>query len=306
MARIPGNNTTAKILCLILAAILWIYVMNEQNPPVDSTFTVPLEVRSLPEGYMAIDAPEVVRVKVRGPRSIVAGALPKDLKTYVDAKGLKEGRHNLLVYAQAPASLEVVEVNPDRLNLRIDAAYQRQFPVEIKLTGTATTGSVVVKATSSVASVTVEGARSLVDAVDKVIAIIDLTGKNADFNANVSLVAVNHEGKGIEGLAVNPNKAVVTLNMVKGPYKKIVDIKPTIYGELGPGITLKRITTDPEKIEISGEANALQKIDFVYTEPVNLTGINQDSTKDVRLQLKEGIVTTQDTISVKIAVEPTR
>ena len=36
-----------KIFCLIAACALWVYVMNEQNPMVENTYTVPVEVRNL-------------------------------------------------------------------------------------------------------------------------------------------------------------------------------------------------------------------------------------------------------------------
>lgn len=306
MGRIPGKNMTAKILSVILASILWIYVMNEQNPPVESTFTVPLESRNMAEGLVLVDAPEAVRVKVRGPRSIVAGALPKDLKAYVDAKGLREGRHSTKVYAQVPTSLELIEVNPDKLNLRIDAAQQRQLPIEIRLSGNSAAGAVLARATSNTANVSVEGPRSLIDTVEKVVAVIDLTGKNADYTTSVVLLALNREGKEVEGVAVNPGKINVNINLVRGANKKIVDIKPTVFGDLPSGVSLKRITTDPEKIEISGDPETLQKMDFIYTEPINLNEISKDSVKEVKLQLRDGLIAAKSSISVRIAVDISR
>lgn len=306
MGRIPGKNMTAKILSVILASILWIYVMNEQNPPVESTYTVPLEARNMAEGLVLVDAPESVRIKVRGPRSIVAGALPKDLKAYVDTKGLHEGRHSAKVYAQVPTSLELIEVNPDKLNLRIDAAQQRQLPIEIRLSGNSAAGAVLARATSNTANVSVAGPRSLIDTVEKVVAVIDLTGKNADYTTSVVLLALNREGKEVDGVAVNPGKINVNINLVRGANKKIVDIKPTVFGDLPSGVSLKRITTDPEKIEISGDPETLQKIDFIYTEPINLNEISKDSVKEVKLQLRDGLIAAQSSISVRIAVDISR
>lgn len=306
MGRIPGKNMTAKVLSVILASILWIYVMNEQNPPVESTLTVPLEARNMAEGLMLVDAPESVRVKVRGPRSIVAGALPKDLKAYVDVRGLREGRHNTKVYAQTPTSLELIEVTPDKLTVRIDTALQRQLPIEIRLAGNSAVGAVIAKATSSAVNVSLEGPKSLVETVDKVVAVIDLTGKNADFTASVPLLALNREGKEVEGVAISPDKVNVSINLVRGANKKIVDIKPTVFGDLPPGVSLKRITTDPEKIEVSGDPETLLKLDFVYTEPINLSDISKDTVKEVKLQLRDGLIAVHGTVTVRIAVDTSR
>ena len=35
-----------KILCLIAACAFWAYVMNEQDPQVESTYIVPVEVKN--------------------------------------------------------------------------------------------------------------------------------------------------------------------------------------------------------------------------------------------------------------------
>ena len=72
-SRLPKKNLTAKIIALIMAIILWVYVMNEQNPPVETSMDTPLEVRNLSTSVIAVDIPETVRVKVRGPRTLIIG-----------------------------------------------------------------------------------------------------------------------------------------------------------------------------------------------------------------------------------------
>lgn len=303
MASNPGKNMTAKILAVILASILWIYVMNEQNPPIDSTFTVPLETRNVAEGLLLIDSPETVRVKVRGPRSIIAGVLSKDLRAYVDARGLREGRHSLKVYAQSPSSLEVVELNPDNLTLRLEPILQRQLSIEPQIIGNTVSGALVAKATISAAAAVISGPQNQVEAVDKVIAVIDISGKITDYTISVPLLAVNRDGKELEKVAVSPGKVNMSINWVRGPDKKIVDVKPAVTGEMTRGVTLKRITTNPEKLEISGDPEALQKIDFISTEPINLSGISTDTVREVKIQLREGLTAAQSVITVQIAVE---
>ena len=307
MDNLPGkNNTTAKILCIILAAVLWLYVMNEQNPPIESSFTVSLETRNLTENLVLIDVPDSVRVKVRGPRSIIAGVRGSDIKAYIDLNTLGEGRHTVKVNTMIPASLELVEVNPDKAVLRLDAAVSRQIPVEIKLIGTAPTGIVVGKASTNLEQITIEGPKSLVSGVDKIIAPVDLTGKNSDFTTEAQLSAVNKEGKQVEGVSLYPDKVTVSLNMVKGLSKKLVEVKPVTYGELPPGITLKSITANPAKVEISGPFDIVDKMDLMYTEPINLAGITQNTSLEVKLQFKdEGLVAKQERITINIGVDVT-
>ena len=44
MRNIVQHNLPAKILALVIAVILWGYVMNDQNPSIENTYTVQLDV----------------------------------------------------------------------------------------------------------------------------------------------------------------------------------------------------------------------------------------------------------------------
>lgn len=306
MDRNRGKNISAKILALILALILWIYVTNEQNPPMETTISVPLEVRNVASPLVAVDAPESVKVKIRGSRSIVAGLQAQDVKAFLDLRGLSEGRQPVKVYAQIPPSLDLVEISPDKVHIRLDTIVGRKLPVEIRLTGKTPSGTAVVKATVSPEQVTVEGPKSFIEVVDRVIIPLDLTGKTADFTVGIIPVPVNREGKEVEGLTLYPDKVNISANVVHGLNKKVVDIKTIVYGDMPPGISLKSITTKPEKVELGGDPQILDKIDFIYTEPINVAGIVKDTTLETKLQLKEGVLAAQSIVKVEISTDTGR
>ncbi|HMM19656.1 MAG TPA: CdaR family protein [Selenomonadales bacterium] len=306
MEGVSGKNITVKALALILAMVLWIYVTNEQNPPVETTLAVPLEVRNLGDSFVAVDAPDTVRVKVRGSRGIIAGLQPQDIQAFVDMRGLEEGRQSVKVHAQMPVSLELLEISPDRLQLRIDTATNRTLPVEIRITGSAAAGTSVAKASAAPQHVTIKGPKSLVDAADKAIVPLELAGKNADFTVTVAPQLLGRDGKPLEGLAVSPEKITVSANLVKGVNKKTIDVKTIIYGELAAGQVLRGIATQPPKIQISGDPQVVDKIDFVYTEPISIAGIDRDTNREVKLQLKEGVIASQNSVTVQIRVDNNR
>lgn len=302
MEEARGKNITTKILALIMAVTLWLYVTNEQNPPVEASVSVPLEVRNVAASLVAVDAPETVRVKVRGPRSITAGLTPQDIRAFLDLRGLAEGRHPARVYAQVPTSLELVEIQPDKVTVRVDGKASRTLPVEVRVTGTATAGTVVAKATIAPQQVTVEGPKGIVESVDRAVVSLDLTGKSADFTAQQVPLLISRDGRAVEGLTVYPDKISVTASLARGVNKKTVDVKTIIYGDLAPGTALKAVVTAPVQVEVSGDPQVLDKLDFVYTEPISIAGIAKDTDKEVKLQVKEGVVASQDTVLVKISV----
>ena len=161
MIRGPGKNIIAQIIALVLAIVLWIYVTNEQNPAVEESLTVPMEVRNVASPLVGVDIPDSVKVKVRGSRSVIAGLRGEDIKAYIDLKGMTEGRSAAKVYVQIPVNLELVEVIPDKVHIRLENIVSRTLPVEIRLNGIAPPGIAVAKITASLEKVTVQGSKSI-------------------------------------------------------------------------------------------------------------------------------------------------
>ena len=69
-----------KLLCLIAACAFWVYVMNEQNPVMENTYTIPVEVRNLDRSLVATNVPSKVRVKIRMSRSDMISLRTDDIK----------------------------------------------------------------------------------------------------------------------------------------------------------------------------------------------------------------------------------
>ncbi len=302
----PGEtkNIVPKILAIIMAIIMWMYVMNEQNPPFEATFSLPLEVRNAATSYVISDIPEVAKVKIRGPRNLVAGVINKDLKAFIDVKGLGEGRHTVTVSASIPPNLELLSITPDKVQLDLDATISRQIPVEVRLTGTPEKGVATGKVVVTNQQVTVEGPRNVVTTVEKVLVTVDLTGKSSDITANAVLVPVNRADKEVQGVAIYPEKTKVTINLTMVGAKKLLDVKPVTQGELPSGLIIQSIVTQPEKIEVTETlpGKGFDKLESILTEPISLLDINKDTVKEVKLQLPEGTNGTTGKVIVKIKV----
>lgn len=305
MEHSNGENMTGKILALFLAIILWVYVMNEQNPPVEQTLNVKLQVRNIAQGLTLQESTETVKVRYRGPRSIIAGLRPQDMEVYVDAHDAVEGEHSLPVKAVIPSSLELIELIPNTAMVRLEGQSSRQLPVTPKFTGTTVAGVILNKAEVVPAQATVTGPRSKVEMVSAIVALIDMSGVDKD----VVLEGIPHPyskaGSLVEGVSVAPDKINVQISVLQGLNTKTVDIKPLLVGELASGAAITRIMTEPEKVEIRGRPEVLKTIDWLYTLPIDVTGQSTDVVREVKLRLPEGIALTKgDSVKVTIRISP--
>jgi YbbR domain-containing protein len=301
MERFQGENMTGKVLALLLAIILWVYVMNEQNPPVEQTANIKLEVRNVSTGLAVTESPDTIKIRFRGPRGILAGLRVQDISVYVDATGQVEGDHALTVKTALPNALEIIEVSPGTANIKLERQISRQFNVVPKFSGVPTPGTVINTTVISPSAVTVTGPRSKVDAVEAILVPIDVNGLNRNISQEGTPRAYAKNGAVLEQLSINPGKVQIEITILQGILAKVVDIKPVVFGELAPGATITRITTEPEKIEIRGQADAIKLIDWVYTMPVDVTGQSKDVVKDVQLQMKDGIIL-EKPMTVKVTV----
>ena len=107
------RNLPAKILALCVAVILWVVVMNDQNPAIEGSFNVPLAVVNSPEGYKITKSEDSVKIKVRGPRSLFVTATADDFRAYVDLDGAQDGKQDCKVQTALPQGFELVEVAAD-------------------------------------------------------------------------------------------------------------------------------------------------------------------------------------------------
>ena len=304
MGKSSGNNLTTKILAVVLAAILWLYVMNEQNPPLESSFTVPLQVRNSQAGFVVADLPPTVRVKLRGPRSIIASVTTKDIVCDIDLKGLTEGKHNVNITTYIPPSLELLEVYPDKAPIRVDAIVSRILPVEVRFTGVTPAGSKVTKTTITPEQVRLTGPRPNVNSVEKVITAVDMTDKTAPFQIVIDPVPINLTGKEVDGLAVSPDKVSAAVEVTPDISRKTTDIRPFTQGELPEGYVLKSVTVSPARVDVTGPADKVDKLEFIITEPVNLSNLTKSVKQEVTLQIREGLTLSRQKVEISIEIAP--
>ena len=302
LQNIFQRNLVAKIIALLAAVILWSYVMNDQNPATDSTFTVQLTALNAPDGYKISYDNEKIKLKVKAPRSLFINLNEKDFKAYVDLKGLDAGTHQVDVKTSLPQGMELVEADPEQVMVTLDRIVSRKIKAEFIVSGAAGPDATVAHVKPDVEYVTIEGPESAVQTVSRVIGYVGLSGNTNDFQLQVPLTAINSDGREVSGVTVTPGNASVTVQMARGLNKKIVLIQPQVKQDLGEDYELVKVSTDPAKIEIAGDAKALAAMNSVSTEATSLAHVTKTTDKAARLTLPEGVTVTNQTVNVHIEV----
>jgi YbbR domain-containing protein len=100
---------------------------------------------------------------------------------------------------------------------------------------------------------------------------------------------------------INPSNVKVT---TEETVKKTVKVIPLVTGEPEKGFSVKSVAVIPRTVEIDGIRPEIARINALKTEPLDVTGMNETFTQDLKLDLTGRIVRTKTaTVTVQVVIE---
>lgn|GEM_PF-886129 len=208
--KISRADIGTHILALVLALVLWFFVMYTQSPTgvvelhTRRLSAVTLEVRNRPVGLTLMrQLPTTVSVTVRGPRQVMEGLRAQDVVAYLDLAGLAEGAHQLGVRAVLPSGVEAISSTPARLEVALDQIISATVPVQLALLGNVAAGYFAPPGNVTPSSVVVTGGRSAVARVAPFVIRLDTSGLSASRSASAELLPLDVAGQPVPEVALS-------------------------------------------------------------------------------------------------------
>lgn len=298
-----NNPWVPKIVSLVAASLLWLFVMEEQNPLLENSYVVPLEKRNVAQDIIVFNSPETVRVKVRGVRNAINTTKETDIKAYIDLAEIQDGRHSPNVKVSVPNNLEVVETNPSTVVISTDRIIEKKLPVGLKFVGTATNGVAVGKSIVTPEEVRVVGPSTNIALAFKVIGLVDISGRDSNFEEDVRLVVHSPDGVEIDNVNIQPAKARVSVNLFKQLARGYLPVKANTIGGLPSGLALKKITIIPDKVEVTATPEVVGRLETINTEDILLYDIKENITLERNLIVPPGTTLNVPKVHINIEVE---
>jgi YbbR domain-containing protein len=158
LRRIASRNLGLKAVALALAVAAWWFVAGESKVLV--SFTVPLEIRSLPKGLTVTNKPErQVELRLSGASSLLSGMRPSEISAGVDLSSARAGRQFFTLDDRAvkvPPGIKVQRIFPTSIEVVLDRTERRTVPVSARIGGGAAVRRRVAKVEIDPPSVEVE------------------------------------------------------------------------------------------------------------------------------------------------------
>lgn len=304
------RNAAPKLISLFFAVLLWVYVMDVENPDmlkvirsVDITVTGVEQLES--EGLVLLETElPKVDVTLKGRRSEVNNADRSDIRLTVDVTGLEQGKHSLRINRSVNSdTLTVTALSTRNLDVTIDKLSEQLKPVEIVFKGEAREGFLTEAAVPDPPMVLVRGPETLVNQVVRIQGEVDSASITAMTEAQIPIRAVNSAGKTVEGVTVAAKSVKANLSLFQ---VKSLAVNPTLAGKVPEGFELVDVQVSPGTVTLKGPEEVLSAFTFLKTMPINLNTVTQTDTLNVELDLPEGVTAPelQAPLKVLVRIEP--
>ena len=307
--RRAATPIALALLSLLAALVLWIAVTGAENPTRVAVFSGAIEVKAVnvPEGLAVASIREpVVSLRVSADEDAFDRLTAADFEAEVDLSGVRQPSSDQVVIARVVGrrDVEIVAVTPAVVAVVLETEATKQVPVRANRVGAPPQGYSVSKVEPKPDSVRIRGATSLVGLVDSAAADVNLTGLRVSIQQQYTLTPRDARGLDIEHVSIEPASADVSITIAQQEVTVALPILPQMQGSVADGYRIVAVTTDPAAVGVSGPLTLLQALSYLMTEPIDVSGLNGDLTRTVRLRLPAELRATRDSVSVFLRVAP--
>jgi len=287
--KLLTHNLGWKLVSLLIAAVIWLAIMNIADPVISETFTgIPVKVLNdeviTSRGYQyTIESGDKVDVFCKGKRSVIYSLSSADFTAYSDLKTLNSMyMSGIVVECQRDIASDII-ITPRTENMAVKLEDQETSPfsVRVELGGKVKDGYYFNGTTLSSSLVQVSGAASQVAAVKEVVAYVDIDGKSETFTADSELIAYNDKGEAIDSmkLSFSQNTIAVTVEIYRA---KPVAIEVVTKGNPISGYYVESVEYAPQSVMLAADEEMLDTLDKLTLE-LDVTGYSKETETQVSI-----------------------
>jgi YbbR domain-containing protein len=288
------RNLGSLVLSLILATLVWIAAVREENPPREADYpqSVPIEVIPPMPGLVSTDKlPETVRLRLLAPESSWSTLTPSKFKVALDLSRLLEGLNEVPIQVGiSDPQVRIIEQTPKDVGVNLQPEQTITLPVNVLVMDDPPLGYISRAPIATPLTVTLIGPASLISQADEAVSEIFIRNAKETINRLSDVVIRNRDDQLIGGLKLQPAQVQVTLPIEQRFGYKDVSVSAVISGQPEPGYWVSNILVSPPRVTIVGNPQVLGSIPgFVETTPINVSKGTADIVQSVPLNLPDGV-----------------
>lgn len=321
MKKTLTNNLGLKLLAFFTAVMLWIIVVNIDDPYAKKTFTnIPVTVINTEvlaeeqQTFRIVDNTQTVSVVVDAKRSVLNKIKAEDIVAVADMK-------ELTLKTQIPIDVSIEKYSgkyesavatPRNLQVKLEEEEIKKFPIVPTTTGTVRDGYVLGEIKAVPEKVSIRGPKSVIEKISKVGTSVNISGLSKDTILSSELVLYDEDGEIIDQTLLTNNLGADGVGVkVSLLHTKEVPIEfDTSEISAASGYEFTEITFEPQKVSVAGKEEDLEKITSINipASALRMSELMKKTEKVVKIAeyLPENIQLTDenaDSIVVTLSVE---
>ena len=317
------DNIPLKIMSVAVAVVVWLIVVNIDNPVGTNYYTLN-NVELINKEYvessdtigkmcMPEQSQDSIRVAITTTKKIRDRIKVSDISAVADLQQAVSLDTNpvmvpITVTCSVPGvSANDIKVTPQNLSVNLDEKETQEFVVNVSKGDTKPSKDYEVGSlTANPEKVRITGPKTLINKIDKVNAAIDLDGNTQDFSQDVNLTIIDKNQEPLSDSEMNSlriennAKVVVTARLWK--IRQGVGISAGYVGTPADGYQVGSVKTVPDTISVAGSTEGLESLaqnDNVITIPadsIDISGESKDVEKKINLSnlLPDNVKLTSD------------
>ena len=279
------KNWQLKIICFLLAIVLWFVIINEQNPLSEGSYTVPITVENLNSQYITSNVPKTVYVRLSGPRNTIINVGPSDIKAYIDLSDVQEGTVDVPIHVEIPSGTELKKQSMTSTKITVDVYTVKEFKLTPHIVGNLDEKDFISELKIVPEKVVVSGARRLIQEVSQAVIEVPVNQRNSDFALMAPIHLYDSEGSPVEGLEMTPWQSNVKVTIGHDAMSKSVPLNVNITGQTAN----KTVTIQPTSIQIRGSDDTLRSISSIDLPDINVENMKEEKSWKVIIPPVDGI-----------------
>lgn len=304
-------NLGLKIIALFFSIILWVIVVNIDDPIVSKSFrNIPVSVineevvTNKGKTYSILDGTNTVTVNVSAKRSLFSRFGASDIVVTADLSQMDVSTWLVPLEVSIDkinGEYESADTNPVNLQLEIEDITKKVFPISINTIGTQEEGYVIGDLTATPKEIEIGGSQSMVDSIQKVIATVDVSGISSNRTLKaIKLSYLDSDGNSMDTSRLSNNLGETGISVyVQILQKKEIMLDFQTSGKPADGYICTEVTYEPKTIEVCGTKQALQDLELITisASEVDISGESSKKTVTVDIEpyLPDGVELTDST-----------
>ena len=298
-----------QLLCVAVAVIIWLYVMSNDSPDYERTFSgVPVSIEntallSSSNGLTVLSgAGNLADITITGKKSDLISYSLEDIVASVDVGRITEaGRHQLSVSVTTPSGAIFKSVSPTSVEIYVDQIATKTVPVQVNIVSIQYDQSISLGVpTPDVSAVTISGPASVIDAAKYAVVNLELGTVTTSVSARGELRLLTEDGAVIDNSFVVLSQSSVGVSIPVYIEREIPITVGTKYGFFNEENATIRVV--PGSIMVRADPKLLSGVESLEVATIDEKQITSSETQIVTITLPAGVENVSGSTTATISV----